>query len=563
MRTRAGRLLYGDIMSVKKKIIVYVVVFVIFYFIYFFVIAKIAEAHVCLVPQGMCATKGCAALASEDDLNLPVSHTDGDTTKISIMHQQSSPTSPSELVLDVCYEAHSGEAVGAYNVDLVPTGLLAPTRCVWDCANTPSSCTVGSGGGGTECDSLSESCEVWHGLDRVNGGLLGSTVCSVDRIDASYITLETSVPDWYPKENVVLARLTFAGSAKQTAIINDTPPNYGITADNIATPVLGNDMLTTDFGGFLITGDLYQLEVQTVWQSVAVYPPTSGSITCTPVDPSECPVSDGVSIDGAFAMSWAEPSPACDTPDLCSTVNYRVYRGGTKDDGGQPVAGCIDTASTSCEETVTDAISEFPATVSYYVYTSIPDVGDSTSYLNLNVSCQCVPDFSLLPGWNLITLSINPSDGATSTIFAGYDVTLYTFVDGEFIGGDDPSFGTLSTGNAYWVHSELGVSSISVSGTDVVDATYEISLSQGWNDFGSPYGDWLPWSDANISVQDGAAAPVALSLATSLVNTTVYKFGTIEDSYESVVAGSGKMLYPWKGYWIKALKDCTLIIGKP
>lgn len=200
-------------------------------------------------------------------------------------------------------------------------------------------------------------------------------------------------------------------------------------------------------------------------------------------------------------------------------------------------------------------------TTYYYTLFACDSVPNCSS-----AQASAVPDAAALrlsAGWNMIALSTNPSSGATSTIFSGYDVVVCMYAEGVLTCDSDPSFPEMSPGIGYWAHTDTDIASIDVSGSDVTDSPYEISLKAGWNAFGSPYKEAVPWDDTHISFKEGAGSPVALSAATDKVNTTIYYFNTPLEQYQAMAPGSGLSAAPWSGYWIRALKDCTMIINSP
>ncbi|MEW6201734.1 MAG: hypothetical protein AB1546_07155, partial [bacterium] len=208
---------------------------------------------ICVVPQGKCTSEAspCTGLASADMLSYPVSHTDGDTAKISYQFWQGNipdqVNSPEEIILDVCYEigAQGGE-IGMFNVILIPTGFItdpAPT-----CAFNSSQCLMQ---GYTDCATG------WHELPmEIDSACLSDT--TIENVYFDYNTYAD-----HPGKGVILTRVKFAGVNKKSADLSTlSPPYYTPGVDYIASLVFYSSTEVNDENTLDITGTEIPTDIQ-------------------------------------------------------------------------------------------------------------------------------------------------------------------------------------------------------------------------------------------------------------------------------------------------------------
>ncbi len=170
-----------------------------------------------------------------------------------------------------------------------------------------------------------------------------------------------------------------------------------------------------------------------------------------------------------------------------------------------------------------------------------------------------VPDtgFQLGTGWNLMGISLQNvtidldemASGASGTV--EFEVAAISGSAVSYI-TDQSSFSASFTGG-YWIFSDTALEYSSISGDTYTGASYDISLTGGWNTFSNPYDQALEWSDTGAALDCGAPA--------SLPPIYAYDNGT--GSYIKVEPGSGTRISPWKAYWIEVDSSCTLTISNP
>ncbi|MEW6202228.1 MAG: hypothetical protein AB1546_09650, partial [bacterium] len=401
---------------------------------------------ICVVPQGKCTseTSPCTGLASADLLDAPVSHTDGDTTKISYQFEQGSTAdtinTSEEIVLDVCYEigAADGE-IGLFNVVLTPTGFDTTTAAT-ECAFSSTDCTS---------QGYSDCTTGWHAL---------TSAISTDCMTGSTIE-STYMHDTYGDHNgngVILARVKFAGVNKKSADpATLTAPNYTPGADYIATLVLETATEVDDENTVDITGTEIDTDVQTIIKQGETCAPTAATtnaISCVPS--GSCTATSG---DGDITLNWTASagckiggSDVCGTPS-CIT-GYDIYRGDTEETAVKINTSTV-TVTTYTDSDVSGAIDGSTSTkTKYYIYAKSTEYGDSPSALNgstYSVDCQCgEPPTMTVTEPTRACVGTNLSITGTVTDTDSSDITLdfYYGTDDTFAAHDD--FSTIEcTGN--------------------------------------------------------------------------------------------------------------------
>jgi subtilisin family serine protease len=155
----------------------------------------------------------------------------------------------------------------------------------------------------------------------------------------------------------------------------------------------------------------------------------------------------------------------------------------------------------------------------------------------------------LTQGWNMISLPIMPQNPDPDVIFGGAYYVIYRwdaenrkyvlYADSESSIEPDPN---VEVGVGYWVYV-LENENVDLPGFPVNQLT--LSLCQGWNLIGAPYG--------GSSIADPIDDP------DNSVLPWAFTWNSVEKSYDTTL-----LLEAGKGYWIYALLGCelTLIGGK-
>ena len=164
---------------------------------------------------------------------------------------------------------------------------------------------------------------------------------------------------------------------------------------------------------------------------------------------------------------------------------------------------------------------------------------------------------TLEAGWNLVSIPIEP-DVANALALLGKSLpilNLHQYYGGKFYPADQAD---IQSGLGYWIYVAENTS-ISIPGSAVAeDEQISVPLKKGWNLIGNPFDAPLAWSD-NISVVSGGVSyALSAARAAGLVSENLFLF----DGASYTPLASGARLEPWRGYFLKAGADCSVILKK-
>jgi len=171
-------------------------------------------------------------------------------------------------------------------------------------------------------------------------------------------------------------------------------------------------------------------------------------------------------------------------------------------------------------------------------------------------------------GWNQVSVPLSPSDPSAASVFQDVPppLRLDAYRDGAYVGSDDAGFAEVAPGRGFWLLLEEETE-VAVDG-DVVDTSSEFrsGLSEGWNAVATPWPVAVEWSDARVSVSDGATT---LSLGEAVVqgwiDAGLFRYDPASMSYSEVPANDpapGK-LEPWSGNLVFSSIEGELIFSPP
>lgn len=120
----------------------------------------------------------------------------------------------------------------------------------------------------------------------------------------------------------------------------------------------------------------------------------------------------------------------------------------------------------------------------------------------------------------------------------------------------------LRSGQGYWARFPQDTPLLDTGTPARTDQAFGIPLQRGWNMIGDPFAGAVPLSA--VRVLDGAGNSLTLAQANpaGLVFPTLYAFPAGSTAYQAVDA-SGGSLAPYQGYWVYALRACTLSVPPP
>lgn len=184
------------------------------------------------------------------------------------------------------------------------------------------------------------------------------------------------------------------------------------------------------------------------------------------------------------------------------------------------------------------ALSDYSATVTF----SSNNETELTASLT-GTGTKITVEREFWPGWNLISIPVNPDDASPASVFGDDFATYFLFQYSNTGGYSAPS--VVSNGLGYWLGIETE-GMLDVFGTANV-GVIEKALVPGWNLSATPFLNGYPTAeirykkgDLNISADSAEQA------------------GWIQDVYYYYGEGSylpESFLYEWTGYWFSVLEE--------
>lgn len=183
------------------------------------------------------------------------------------------------------------------------------------------------------------------------------------------------------------------------------------------------------------------------------------------------------------------------------------------------------------------------------------DIGQDPVYVNVDSAIPAA-QIALDPGWNLISLSVTPTDATARNVFAplvgqlsvaqGFDGGGRTF----YPGGTQNTLTTVDALHGYWVKVTDAVT-LTVPGTPV-PVSSPISLSAGWNLI-----SYLPDSPKLLS-------EALVLIAGKYTAVLGYEQGA-QTWYAALPSNMNTLgsLKPYHGYWIYLTEPATLVYPSP
>ncbi len=177
-------------------------------------------------------------------------------------------------------------------------------------------------------------------------------------------------------------------------------------------------------------------------------------------------------------------------------------------------------------------------------------------------------------GLAMVSLPIIPdlTDPKQVVGFAGSAWSMYRTSAGQYISyGYDPEHYTWfeprenAPGCGFWARFE-GTGAMPIGTIPSQDREAVIRLYPGWNLVGQPFITAIDWDTAKIKVEV-AGVRKALSESGDAVNAFAWGWDSTENRYylvcdQSIMPDAVRSLAPWQAYWIRARKECSLILTK-
>jgi len=154
--------------------------------------------------------------------------------------------------------------------------------------------------------------------------------------------------------------------------------------------------------------------------------------------------------------------------------------------------------------------------------------------------------------------------GLTSPLVGtGHNLAVWSPAQAAYLYYPTAPADTFHLGQGYWT-ALPSASYIRRIGTAAPSGPFHISLQQGWNQIGDPFGRNVTLSDIQVSAPTTASSPTPASSPigqSSLVSVPLYAYSTSSKSYTSLAAGD--QIQPWQGYWIYANQPAVLTVPAP
>lgn len=163
-------------------------------------------------------------------------------------------------------------------------------------------------------------------------------------------------------------------------------------------------------------------------------------------------------------------------------------------------------------------------------------------------------------GWSMISVPLEPEDTDVRAQL-GDDlakITVFQYYDREMYDPDSKEKVDLQAGIGYWMYLEAA-QRVDFKGVRTDPSKpVAVPLVVGWNLIGNPYEADITFGD-NVTVKYGGEE-IALSEAVrrGLIAVPIYTYLNPEARYEEV--GQGGALKAWRGYAIKALAACEIVL---
>ena len=199
-------------------------------------------------------------------------------------------------------------------------------------------------------------------------------------------------------------------------------------------------------------------------------------------------------------------------------------------------------------------------------YFAVKSLDEETNTSGLSTSSP-IGKTGLLSGDNMVSCPLQPVPNDSSSVFeddAGINWMSYWY--STWTGGGDPDSagywekaGIIVPGKGIFLYSIRTNNPTDASGYEIIDESYTLSLSAGWNLIGNPYGTCVNLSSCDVFYNPLTETYADAVTAGWIGNAIYISNGSTYDSIQWDVAE----LEPWKGYWIFAYYKLDLIINKP
>ncbi|MDO8683567.1 MAG: hypothetical protein Q7N50_08805 [Armatimonadota bacterium] len=187
--------------------------------------------------------------------------------------------------------------------------------------------------------------------------------------------------------------------------------------------------------------------------------------------------------------------------------------------------------------------------------------GGNSKSVKCTVTVPATTTTKFKQDWQMISVPFNLIDPTPAAAFQllSSEIRLYRW------NADARAYETvdsLQLGEAFWLNcdSDFDVALAGASADQGLTAQF-IPLRIGWNQIGNPYVHSIPWGKVKFLKEGSLEDPISweAALQTFLIRPNIFWYDTITEQYMSASKKTAQ-LTPWRGYWVRALQRCTMII---
>jgi hypothetical protein len=153
---------------------------------------------------------------------------------------------------------------------------------------------------------------------------------------------------------------------------------------------------------------------------------------------------------------------------------------------------------------------------------------------------------SLLPGGPSALISYNPTTS-------------------EYRWFPHPDAVTVTPGSGFWLLNRNRTPVVMPEGTSEVDNTrvYNYDIKAGWNLIGNPFTSSITMDQIRVAGASGGEWSLDEAASRNMLLPTLYAYDPATNSYTWALMPNETSLDPYRGYWLLAREDCTLLFPPP
>ncbi|MBI3948176.1 MAG: M6 family metalloprotease domain-containing protein [Armatimonadetes bacterium] len=186
---------------------------------------------------------------------------------------------------------------------------------------------------------------------------------------------------------------------------------------------------------------------------------------------------------------------------------------------------------------------------------------DGVPRLDLAVQTIRQPEFAT--GLHLVTFPFAFADPAIESVTGDAQGLLAHWLTDarRYALRGEGGFPTVAPGTAYWLQRSANPVHITQAAEPVDQgAPVRLRLKPGWNLAGNPYLHAISASSLAVSIDGGAPVRLNAPEAAAAVRDYLWAHDSFSGQYSLVMAGSSRKLNVWQACWIRALRECELVV---